>query len=159
MDRKIIWALFIRELTAHQPFDPQGAPVSSPSVDSQVCRRKYCGCVCRVSAPCDCFIELCTAVLNCERATHGLPADRAPVYRGCPDRDPLGCPLIPRQGQTANPLAAATAETDATAARVRARPTQDKQSQTVWIAHSTTQRDERNAGSTLQVLQIIFLPK
>ena len=49
------------------------------------------------SAPCDCCIELCTAVLNCERATHGLPADRAPVYRGCPDRDPLGCPLIPRQ--------------------------------------------------------------
>ena len=30
-------------------------------------------------------------------ATHGLPADRAPVYRGCPCRDPLGCPLIPRQ--------------------------------------------------------------
>ena len=53
--------------------------------------------VCRVSAPCDCCIELCTAVLNCERATHGLPADRAPVYRGCPDRDPLGRPLIPRQ--------------------------------------------------------------
>ena len=36
-------------------------------------------------------------MLNCDRATHGLPADRAPVYRGCPDRDPLGCPLIPRQ--------------------------------------------------------------
>ena len=53
--------------------------------------------ICRVSAPCACCIELCTAVLNCERATHGLPADRAPVYRGCPDRDPLGCPLIPRQ--------------------------------------------------------------
>ena len=51
--------------------------------------------VCRVSAPCDCCIELCTALLNCERATHGLPADRAPVYRGCPDRDPLGCTLIP----------------------------------------------------------------
>ena len=39
----------------------------------------------------------CTAVLNCVRATHGLAADRAPVYRGCPCRDPLGCPLIPRQ--------------------------------------------------------------
>ena len=39
----------------------------------------------------------CTAVLNCARATHGIPADRAPVYRGCPCRDPLGCPLIPRQ--------------------------------------------------------------
>ena len=39
----------------------------------------------------------CTAVLNCVRATHGLPADRAPVYRGCPCRDPLGCPLISRQ--------------------------------------------------------------
>ena len=39
----------------------------------------------------------CTAVLNCVRATHGLPADRAPVYCGCPCRDPLGCPLIPRQ--------------------------------------------------------------
>ncbi len=38
-----------------------------------------------------------TAVLNFVRATHGLPADRAPVYRGCPCRDPLGCPLIPRQ--------------------------------------------------------------
>ena len=33
----------------------------------------------------------------CVRATHGLPADRAPVYRGRPCRDPLGCPLIPRQ--------------------------------------------------------------
>ena len=30
-------------------------------------------------------------------ATRGLPADRAPVYRGCPCRDPLGCPLIARQ--------------------------------------------------------------
>ena len=39
----------------------------------------------------------CTAVLNCVRATHGLLADRAPVYRGCPCWDPLGCPLIPRQ--------------------------------------------------------------
>ena len=39
----------------------------------------------------------CTAVLNCVRATHGLPADRAQVYRGCPCRDLLGCPLIPRQ--------------------------------------------------------------
>ena len=39
----------------------------------------------------------CTAVLNCVRATHGLPADRAPVYRGRACRDPLGCPLIPRQ--------------------------------------------------------------
>ena len=53
--------------------------------------------VCSVSAPRDCCIEVCTAVLNCERATHGLPADRAPEYRGCPDRDPLGCPLIPSQ--------------------------------------------------------------
>ena len=43
-----------------------------------------------------CFLH-CTAVLNCVRATHGLPADRAPVYRGCPCRDPLVCPLIPRQ--------------------------------------------------------------
>ena len=53
--------------------------------------------VCRVSALGDCCIELCTAVLTCEWATHGLPADRAPTYRGCPDGDPLGCPLIPRQ--------------------------------------------------------------
>ena len=51
--------------------------------------------VCRVSAPCDWSFELCTAVLNCDRATHGVPADRAPVYR-----DPLGCPLIPRQDGT-----------------------------------------------------------
>ena len=43
-----------------------------------------------------CFSH-CAAVLNYVRTTHGLPADRAPVYRGCPDRDPLGCPLIPRQ--------------------------------------------------------------
>ena len=43
-----------------------------------------------------CFLH-CTAVLNCVRATHGLPADRAPVQSGCPCRDPLGCPLIPRQ--------------------------------------------------------------
>ena len=38
---KIIWALFIHDLSAHQPFDPQGALVSSPSVDSLVCRRKH----------------------------------------------------------------------------------------------------------------------
>ena len=37
---------------------------------------------------------LCSTVV---RATHDLPADRAPVYRGCPCRDPLGCPPIPRQ--------------------------------------------------------------
>ena len=43
------------------------------------------------------FLSLWSAVLNCVRATHGLPADRAPVYRGCPCRDRLGCPLIPRQ--------------------------------------------------------------
>ena len=30
-------------------------------------------------------------------ATHGLPVVRAPVYRGCPCRDPLGCPPMPRQ--------------------------------------------------------------
>ena len=53
--------------------------------------------VCRVSAPCDSCIELCTAVLNCDQATHSLPADRTPVYRECPNRDPRGCPLIPKQ--------------------------------------------------------------
>ena len=30
-------------------------------------------------------------------ATHGLPVYRAPVYRGCPCRGPLGCPPMPRQ--------------------------------------------------------------
>ena len=39
----------------------------------------------------------CIAVLNYVRATHGLPADRAPVHRGCPCRDPLWCKMIPRQ--------------------------------------------------------------
>ena len=78
-------------------------PVITQHQQCSCCRRSCPGStllryhVCRVSAPCDCCIELCTVVLNCERATHGLPADRAPVYRGCPDRDPLGCPLIPRQ--------------------------------------------------------------
>ena len=42
------------------------------------------------------FLLRVTAVLNSVQ-THGLPADRAPVYRGCPERDPLVCPLIPRQ--------------------------------------------------------------
>ena len=45
---------------------------------------------------CVSHIVIC-AVLNCVRATHGLPADRAPVYRGYPYRDPLGSPLKPRQ--------------------------------------------------------------
>ena len=44
--------------------------------------------------PCFCTVLLCLTVI---RATHGLLADRAPVYRGCPCRDPLGCPLIPKQ--------------------------------------------------------------
>ena len=50
-------------------------------------------------APLPCLPCFCTVlhVLNCVRATHGLPGDRAPVYCGCPYRDPLGCPLIPRQ--------------------------------------------------------------
>ena len=50
-------------------------------------------------APLPCFAVFlhCTAVLNCVRATRGFPADRAPVYRGCPCLDPLGCPLFPRQ--------------------------------------------------------------
>ena len=78
------------------------------------------------------FLRSVTAVLNsvlllnCERATQGFPADRAPVYRGCPDRDPLGCPLIPGRmvpGKSANPLAAATAENNSTAACVCARTT------------------------------------
>ena len=30
-------------------------------------------------------------------ATHGLPVVQAPVYRGCPCRDPLGCPPMPKQ--------------------------------------------------------------
>ena len=72
--------------------------------------RHQCSCCQRSPTMFAVFLH-CTAVLNCVRATHGLPADRAPVYRGCPCRDPLGCPLIPRQngirGQSANPLAAA----------------------------------------------------
>ena len=40
---------------------------------------------------------LCVLCCLISWATHGLHADRAPVYRGCPCRDPLGCPLIPRQ--------------------------------------------------------------
>ena len=40
---------------------------------------------CRVSAVCS------------KRATHSLPAIQAPVYCGCPCRDPLGCPPMPRQ--------------------------------------------------------------
>ena len=39
----------------------------------------------------------CLLCCTVDRATHGLPAVRAPVYRGCPCRDPLGCPPIPRQ--------------------------------------------------------------
>ena len=30
-------------------------------------------------------------------ATHGLGVVRAPVCRGCPCQDPLGCPPMPRQ--------------------------------------------------------------
>ena len=58
--------------------------------------RHQCSC-CQRSATMFAVFLHCTAVLNCVRATHGLPADRAPVYRGCPCQDPLGCPLIPRQ--------------------------------------------------------------
>ena len=75
--------------------------------------RQQCSC-CQRSATMFAVFLLCTAVLNCVRATHGLPADRAPVYCGCPCRDPVGCPLMPTdtqagwyQGQSANPLAAA----------------------------------------------------
>ena len=57
---------------------------------------RQCSC-CQRSATMFAVFLHCTAVLNCVRATHGLPADRSPVYRGCPCRDPLGCPLIPRQ--------------------------------------------------------------
>ena len=59
-------------------------------------------------------------MLNCVRATHGLLANRAPVYRGVSLPGPTGVPTDTQaewyQGQSANPLAAATAETDATAA-------------------------------------------
>ena len=41
--------------------------------------------------------KTCSAEDHTQLATHGLPAVRAPVYRGCPCRDPLGCPPIPRQ--------------------------------------------------------------
>ena len=41
-------------------------------------------------------------------ATHGLSVYRAPVYRGCPCRDPLECPSDAQAGwhreQSANPL-------------------------------------------------------
>ena len=46
-----------------------------------------------------------------------LPADRAPVYRGLSLPGPTGVPTE-NQGQSANHLAAATAETAATAACV-----------------------------------------
>ena len=39
----------------------------------------------------------CLLCCTVDGATHGLPAVRAPVYRGCPCRDPVGCPPIPRQ--------------------------------------------------------------
>ena len=56
--------------------------------------RQQCSCCQRSATMFAVFLHR-TAVLNCVRATHGLPADRASVYRGCPCRDPLGCPLIP----------------------------------------------------------------
>ena len=63
------------------------------------------------SAPLPCLPCFCTftAALNCVRATDGLPADRAPVYRGCPCRDPVPTDTQAEwyQGQSANPLAAA----------------------------------------------------
>ena len=58
--------------------------------------RQQCSCCQRSATMFAVFLHY-TAVLNCVRATHGLAADRAPVYRGCPCRDPLGCPLIPKQ--------------------------------------------------------------
>ena len=64
-----------------------GSPLTFCPPNNNVSTKKKC-LVC---------LSHCTAVLNCVRATHGLPADRAPVYRGCPRQDPLGCPLIPRQ--------------------------------------------------------------
>ena len=60
----------------------------------------------------------CTAVLNCDRATHGLPADRAPVYRGCPCRDPGRMVSGTKRQPSRCCSAAATAETAATAACV-----------------------------------------
>ena len=71
------------------------------------------------------FLTLLSAVLNCVRATSGLPADRAPVYRGCPCRGPTGVPTDTEagwyQGQRQPSgccSAAATAETASTAACV-----------------------------------------
>ena len=77
-------------------------------------------------------------MLNCVRATHGLPADRGPSVPWVSLPGPTGVPTDTQagwyQGQSANPLAAATAETDATAAcvcmRVRVRSTLDMLSQT-----------------------------
>ena len=48
---------------------------------------------------CFCTVLLCWTVI---RATHDLLADRAPMYHGCPCRDPLGCPLIPKQDSIKN---------------------------------------------------------
>ena len=80
-------------------------------------------------------------MLNCVRATHGLPADRGPSVPWVSLPGPTGVQTDTQagwyQGQSANPLAAATAETDATAAtaacvcmRVRVRSTLDMLSQT-----------------------------
>ena len=64
--------------------------------------RMCCTCnvvyVCRKTCVLDCWMRHCivtSPVVALVWATHGLPVVRAPVYRGCPCRDPLGCLRCP----------------------------------------------------------------
>ena len=43
------------------------------------------------------FVSVTPKALLTKIYCHSLPADRTPVYRGCPCRDLMGCPLIPKQ--------------------------------------------------------------
>ena len=57
--------------------------------------------VCRTTCVLDCLVHASLrryfAVWALVWATHGLPVVRAPVYRECHCRDPLGCPPMPKQ--------------------------------------------------------------
>ena len=71
--------------------------LSSPEVGGNQLRHH----VCRKTCVLDC-LEYASwhvrfALWALVWATHGLPVVRAPVYRGCPCRDPLGCHPMPKQ--------------------------------------------------------------
>ena len=80
----------LRSVLILTPADEQ--PMRNVGDSVSVCRTTYV-LYCLVHASLRRYFALWALVW----ATHGLPVYQAPMYRGCPCRDPLGCPPLPRQ--------------------------------------------------------------